>query len=401
MALYIQHGHGKSDKIETALDDGTIGGVIFGARNEKPDRLEAYVNKIRENFDGCELLLDPQFYVSTLNPPNDRYLPEYPYYSESRTASDFGGARRTRQYVKDTLDFQVALGFDRLVSPTIIFNSFSNRWHQIALNLADASLEHHASLTNPPPLLLSFVFTEEALAAGEEVNGFLDTVTQEDWDMDGFYLVVARSADGYSQRFESQYLARLLYMVHALGHINGLRVVCGYSDFVGIPLRAVGADVFATCWSQSLRQFRRKSFVKQRAGGGQARVRYSSGPLCNSILLSELQSIYEAGRLDDVLSDVFLDNMISNSPQPTEGGWTTPISQQHHWQTLHSLDARLSGRVRIDLENTVRWLRDADGLYLLLEAAGVQFDRNAGRDHLMEWVRAIAEFQRMAGFASS
>jgi len=190
-------------------------------------------------------------------------------------------------------------------------------------------------------------------------------------------------------------------MVHALGHINGLRVVCGYSDFVGIPLRAAGADVFATCWSQSLRQFRQKSFIKRKSGGQRARERYSSGPLFNSIMLSDLQSVFEVGRLDDVLSNVPLDDMFSNSPQPLDSGWTTPLSQQHHWQTLQSLDARLSGNVRRDLRDTVKSLRDADGLYRLLEAAGVQFERNAGRDHLMEWVRGIAEFQRMAGFAAS
>lgn len=391
MALYIQHGHGKSDKITTALDDGTIGGVVFGARNEKPEKLEAYLDEIREGYDGCELLLDPQFYVSALTPPNDRYLPEYPYYAAGLTASDFTRVRDIRRYARKTLDYQVDLGLDSLVSPTVIFDSFSDRWHQIALNLADASLERRDKLTDPPPLLLSFVFKEEALAATEEVNRFLDTVTQDDWNMDGFYLIVARSEKSYNQRFEPSRLAQYLYVVYVLGQVNGLRVVCGYTDFVGIPLRAVGADVFATGWNHSLRQFHRSNFIKRRPGGQPALVRYSSSPLFNSILLSELRNI-DVGHLGEVLSDV---------ADPVSAGWTMPISQQHHWRTLHTLDASLSGRVRPDLRNTVQHLRDADGLYTLLEAAAVQFGQNTGREHLMQWVRAIDEFQRMAGLASS
>ena len=397
MALYIQHGHGKSDKITTALDDGSIGGVVFGARNEKPDNLRAYVSEIQESYDGCELLLDPQFYVSTLNPPNDRYLPEYPYYEAGRTVSDFTGLRRIRQYASQTLDYQVGLGLDSVVSPTVIFDSFSDRWHQIALNLADASLECHGDLTDPPPLLLSFVFEERVLSDADNVNRFLDAVTQDDWNMDGFYLIVARSEKSYNQRFEPSRLAQYLYVVYVLGQINGLRVVCGYTDFVGIPLRAVGAHAFATGWNQSLRQLHQSNFIKRETRGRPARVRCSSSPLFNSILLSELQDIYEVGHLGDVLLGVRLDSQITGAPDPLSAGWTTPLSQQQHWQTLHALDEGLSGNVSNDLRNTVQQLRDANGLYTLLEAAGVQFDRITGREHLREWVRAIDEFKRMAG----
>jgi hypothetical protein len=400
MAVYIQHGHGKSNKITTALDDGTVGGVIFGARNEKPENLREYVAQIRGDYKDCELFFDPQFYVSTLAPANDRYLPEYPFYKPGRSASDFTGVRRVRQYAEDTLMFQVDLGVSALLSPTIIFDSFSDRWHQIALNLADASLEYHAGLTDPPPLLLSFVFAEGALAAAGEVNRFLDGVTQDEWHAEGFYFIVDRREKTYNQRFEPSLLAQYLYLVYVLGQLNGLRVVCGYTDFVGIPLRAAGAEAFSTGWDQTPRQFHRSNFLKRPPGGQQARERYSASPLFSSILLNELQDIFEVGRLDEVLSGVPLDNLIASASSPQDAGWTRAVSQQHHWQTLGAMDGRLSGRVRSDLSDTVKWLRDADGLYKQLEAEGVQFDRNSGRDHIEGWLKGIGEFQRMAGITS-
>ena len=97
MALFVQHGHGKAEKITTALDDGSVEGVIFGARNEQPKKLEAYIDRLRNDYGNCELLLDPQFYVSTLVPANDRYLPEYAYYDAGRTASNFTSSRRLRE----------------------------------------------------------------------------------------------------------------------------------------------------------------------------------------------------------------------------------------------------------------------------------------------------------------
>ncbi len=400
MALYIQHGHGKSDKITAALDDGAIDGVIFGARNEKPDKLRVYIKELRNVSEDCVLLLDPQFYVSTLNPPNDRYLPEYPYYSPGRTATSFTSGRSVRRYVKETLDCQVELGVDRLVSPTVIFDLFSDRWHQIALNLADASLEYHAGLSDPPPLLLSFVFAEEALAGINDINRFLDTITQDNWDMEGFYFIVGRNDPSYNQCFDSERLANFLYLVYALGQINGLRVICGYTDFVGILLRAAGAEAFATGWSQSLRQFDQRSFISRKSGGQPARERYSSSPLLNSVLLTELQTVYEVGYLTNVLSGVPLDDAITSAADPLASDWTRALSQQQHWQTLAVLDETLSGRVRNDLREIVRRLENASGLYAILQGGSVQFGRYTDGRHLPEWVEAIQTFRRMAGFAS-
>ncbi len=401
MAIFVQHGHGKSDKIDIALADGTVQGVIFGARNEKPENLRTYIQKLRAEQPDCELLFDPQFYVSTLVPPKDRYLREYEYYSAGRTANDFTSSRRIRKYAKQTLDRQVDFGLNALISPTVIFDSFGDRWYQIALNLADASLEYHSTLDQPPPLLLSFAVTEGALSDTDDVHRFLDTVTQDEWSMDGFYFLIARSDNTYNQRFETQRLANLLYAVYVLGRINGLRVVSGYTDFVGIPLRAAGADVFATGWSQSLRRSCRKFFVEQGTRGQPPRERYSSRPLFNSIFLGELQDTYDAGYPGKALSNVPLDVHITQATAPQASDWTTGLSQRHHWQTLHAMDQELTGRVKDDLRITSANLQDAYSLYTYLEAAGVQFDRNNGKDHLKEWGRAIKEFQRMAGFSGS
>jgi hypothetical protein len=141
MSLFIQHGHGKGNKITEALSAGSADGVVFSARNEKPENLDSCIAEMRETGD-CEILFDPQFYVSTLLPPNDRYLPEYyPYYQAGRTAADFIGASKLQRYAKLTLDFELDRGLDRLISPTVLVHGFSDRWSQVALTLADATVE--------------------------------------------------------------------------------------------------------------------------------------------------------------------------------------------------------------------------------------------------------------------
>jgi hypothetical protein len=389
MALFAQHGHGKSDKIDKALERGAIDGVVFGARSEKRENIEACVEAVREK--NGQILFDPQFHVSAIAPANDRHLPEYPYYRAARTAADFVGTKKLESYVKDTLNFERALQPDRLLSPTVVFESFGSSWYQNALNLADASLDFHAGMSDAPPLLLSFIIGEQALGSRVEVEAFLDQVTS--WEnVFGLYVVISREERSYSQTFEPERLANALYMSHVLGHINGLEVVNGYSDFCGLFHRAVGSAAFATGWSQGLRQFHKRSFTKQKSGGQQPRLRYTSLPLLNSILLSELQQIYEIGRLGDALSGVSLDTVITMAESP-EDDWNQPISELQHWECLHLMDGDVSGDVQANVSGMKEKIIDAKELYVSLEEDGIVFGSQPRSNHLDQWAEAISRLR--------
>lgn len=394
MALFAQHGHGKSDKITEALETGSIQGVIFGARNESPSNLASYVQQLRADYQ-VPLLFDPQFYVCTLRPPNDRYLTDYPYYRPGRTAADFVRASRLSEYAEQTLRFQHELEFSRLISPTVLFDTFNDRWYQVSLNIADASVERHADLDDPSPLLLSFAFSEEALSSQEDLDSFLDQVTS--WEVHGVYLLVARDETTYSQRFEDERLSRLLYLIHVLGSINGFEVIVGYADFCGVLMRAAGASAFATGWSHTLRHFHRRSFVRRPPGGQPARLRYSSKPLFNSILLSELEQINDIGSTEIVLSEVPLDEVITSARSPEASDWNQRISELHHWQTLNSIDSAVSGDAPTDLDRLTQELEQAMESYASLRSEGVVFERNSQDDHLAEWSAAINSFRGMLG----
>jgi hypothetical protein len=187
-------------------------------------------------------------------------------------------------------------------------------------------------------------------------------------------------------------------MVHVLGDRNGYEVVCGYSDFVGIPLSAAGATAIAAGWYQSLRQFHEKAFLKRKAGGQPARLRYSSRALLNTVMLSELESVFEAGYLNEALSGVGLDSVITSATSPEDSGWSTQISERHHWQTLSAMLDDITGNPRADVEAVVETVRQADGFYTLLKGAGVPFERNTDGQHLAEWLRGLQSFQRDIGW---
>jgi hypothetical protein len=71
-----------------------------------------------------------------------------------------------------------------------MFDDFRDPWSQIALSLAQASIDHRASMRRPAPLLISLVFSETALTSADKLDEFLDVVSL--WDVEGFYIIVRR-----------------------------------------------------------------------------------------------------------------------------------------------------------------------------------------------------------------
>ena len=146
--LLAQCGYGKSEKVQKGLRDGSVEGVILSPRDESQEHLVEFSHQIRNEFKNALILFDPQFYAATLADPRNGKLLEYRYYSDNRRLSRTQfGARHVSKYAKDCLDFQHSeLGtVDYLISPSVVFEDFQDSWSQVALNLADASLDYHST----------------------------------------------------------------------------------------------------------------------------------------------------------------------------------------------------------------------------------------------------------------
>jgi hypothetical protein len=392
MKLYAQHGYAKSDKIDRALQERGVDGVVFGPNNERPEALRDCVVRYAEFSPSPDLLIDPQLYVSLLSNPKEGNLPLYDYYVSNLTLRDFT-PRKIDEVVRKVLDFQHALPVTRLVAPTIILESFTNRSAQVAQFLAQSSMDYHDSLKSAAPLLLSFVFHETALASQDQVDEFLDTVSL--YEARGFYLVVARPVGAYQQIFEWERMACWMLILYSLGIRNRFEVLCGYTDFLGFPASAVGASAAATGWFNSLRQFDVKRFLPS-TGGRAPKERYSSGPLLNSIFLQELDNCYDADMLDEVLTGTKYDRIFAKD-RPTAHDWPPDISTLHHWVTLKRLFKLAEKKnIRESIVAVEEAIAGAEILYGKLRRQGVQFDPTTGPSHLREWSQAITTFRALA-----
>jgi len=221
MTLLAQHGWGKSDKITAALNDESISGLIVSPRDETPGNAKSLIESIASDHPSSTRLFDPLFHAGMITSANDGKLSEYDYYKANLTRRDFIGTAKYAGYAGDTLGFQYDLRVSSIVSPTIEVINFGDSSAQIALQLADASAEHHAGRADDRPLLISFLINENALGSRDDLDAFLDAVTL--LDAGGFYIDEPRELDTQSPGRAGP-LSR--FDVHGLHHACDQSIRC-------------------------------------------------------------------------------------------------------------------------------------------------------------------------------
>ena len=397
MSIYAQHGWGKSDKIIRGISDNSISGIIWSPRDEEPESLSLAINEHKTRASNAIMIIDPQFYATTITNARSGKLPNYTYYPNSLlTRANFNNPQNIQDYAKNAIDYQLTLGVDRIVSPTICFEDFQDQWSQIALMMANAAINYHASISNIPPLLVSFVLSETALSSTPGLEDFLDGVSV--LETQGMYLIIVRSSQPYPTSLEPNRLENFLYLVYTLAHVNQFEVICGYSDLESVILHAVGVNATGCGWYSNLRQFSFDRFLPA-SGGQPPRPRYTSLPLLNSILTEELDSINYIGQLSSVLSGSIYDGAFSNQPTPSIVAWPLDVSTLHHWFVLQQAVSRvLSGTsVSQRLDICVDMIGQAEVRYQQLMRSGVAFETPSSNRNLRNCMTAISGFRSRVG----
>ncbi|WP_301171080.1 hypothetical protein [Brevibacillus nitrificans] len=398
MTLFAQHGYGKSTKIERGIQQGLLSGVILSPKDESEPNLRSYVQSLRSDFPHIEVMLDPQFYHVPIPNANVRNLPSYAnLYPGPLPLSSFRG-RQIQTYVNDVLNYQDQLGTSYLVSPSIIVNSFSDREAQVVLNLAQEAIDlHKQNNYNQSDLLISLTIHETAFTNTAQMDSFLNEISI--LDAKGFYLIIVRNTSDYNQLFDNNTaLVNILTFIYSLSEINEFRVIMGYSDFLGLLYLSVGAYSIATGWHNSLRKFTMKRILPS-TGGRQPRPRYSSAPLLNSILLSELDSAFQqTSVMAQIMSGTTYDNNINSAPNPLSAVWDKDTGQMEHWAAINSAITNIiSGKPTVTdkLDSLEQAIIRAQGLYSILHSRYVPLETNSNSDHLTIWNTAIADFRAL------
>ena len=393
MSLLIQHGYGKSDKIDIALRDGFASGLILGAKDHKFDQVSEYLADIKLAHPDALILLDPQLHAMTIQDAKLRYLVDYPHF---RNISDLSypslvNSKKVRELAGDCVSSQDLIALSGVVTPTISLDRLDNKWAGVAYALATETIASAEEKCPDKPVFVSFVISEQTLQGVDELNDFLDIVSQ--FECDGFYIVINRYGKDYQQDSAPETLSKQMYIAHVLSEINGFQVHFGYCDLISPLILAAGGTTCASGWYQSLRQFSMGRFEPS-SGGRRPRPRYTSKALLTSIFLNpELDQIANVNMLGSVLTGSNYDAMLNITTPSSASNWKDQTSSLHHLQTLGMIHDEITSQSDQDAKlNRIEQLID-QGISIRdqLKNGGVPITMT----HLDSWSQALAEFRTL------
>ncbi len=269
MKLFAQHGYGKSDKIESGLEEGLIDGVIFEARYLHPDKAKDEIGCLQEIDETVELMIDPEYYASAvIDSPNAQlgYLEDWGYFSPLRIIEFVTNPTRVDKIVHSSLDIQEDVGATTLIAPSVyISQSLDSMESALALSFLRKAVS--ASEKRSKKVLSTLSLNRDALLNSKQLIEFVDALTGMSKRPSGVYLTVGvNSSSGNNglpspEIFDLKVLAAWMYLNYALS-INGIRVINGFSDLLSPFLGVAGGDAGATGWWSNLQCFSIDRYIR-------------------------------------------------------------------------------------------------------------------------------------------
>lgn len=383
-SFWVQHGYGKSDKIERLYQAGLLGGVLLSPADEEPPALQATL----ESTPDVEVLLDPQTYVYSIPGGTARchnaHGLDIPNLNWGMPASE------VEALVRGVIAANDRLGVTDLIAPTCVQRSLNDVWTSLALQMARTTLD---VVGGQRRVFVSSVIEESALANWEDVANWLDVATG--LDADGFYVVVDRVGQGsYPSMWNASHLTNLLRLVYSLSQLNEYEVLAGYSDIEGILQIAAGASGSAAGWFYSLRSFSDSKWQPS-SGGRQPNPRaFAVGLLTTLLGVGEGENVARSELGAEAYPDEGVRTALSNNPE----GWSLTESWSYHLGALALVvnDVAQQNPISARLDAVETRLRDAHGRLVTLENQGVPFS-GSYRQRLETFRSALDAFRTLEG----
>lgn len=360
MTFWIQHGYGKSNKISYLSDAGVLtGGVILSPGDEDLGALSTTVAALRE--DALRVLLDPQFYIYSIQGASARCHPDNGIAFEG--VSWFVSPGEMEAHIEAIYDLNRRLSLVELIAPGPYVASFGDVWAPISLQY----LRAFNDAVGEGAVFASVVAEDIAFADWETTTRWLDALTTI--DCHGIYLIVGHSGRTYPFAWEPDHLANVLRVIYVLCELNQYEVVWGYSDVGGLLGLAAGASGLATGWYHSLRFWTPQKW-KPQTGGRQANPRVFLVPL-----LSPLEARGEAtSTANSALGEeAFADAELLHRFRQDDPAWGITDTWYQHMEALATEANRVSAedsvldRIRLVDDR----LREAERLIDRLGDSGV------------------------------
>jgi hypothetical protein len=334
VSFWLQHGHGKGDRITQLAGRGALDGVILSPAHEGAVALARTADEVRRA--GISVVLDPQTYVYSITGASASEHADH--------GLEFPAIRWSIDPASIESHVQAALGANEtlgttgpFIAPSVLQRGFGDLWTVLALQYARVA----ERLAAGRETYASLVVEDAALGDWGRIEEWLDVATT--LQVAGFYVVVARDATTYPTAWEGQRVANLMRLTYRLSELNGYRILLGYADFDGLCVVAAGAAGIASGWHYSLRLFRSDRWVP----GG-----FGRNPIPRVTSRTLLTPIAARGETEQLLRSALANAVIPEANIRTflaggVGRWTNAHAHMHHLLEISAAVRQLDGTASV------------------------------------------------------
>lgn len=329
--FFIQHGHGKADKLERLSSKRGVSGVILSPANEDLTSLAATADLSRRH--GLTVLADPQSYIYTPDPRGAaRHHPdhdlEFLNMHWSQSAEELIDQLERVRLMNRNLGH-----VGPIIAPGPYQATLAGHWFGPALQYARSS----SSAFGQPNTLATIALDETQLESWEDLQEWLDLLTT--LPVRGFYLLVNRNRPIYPfTPWTVDSLRNLLRVIYTLSELNDYELVWGYADTDGLLGLAVGASAFASGWTYGLRYFSIAKWTETRTGGSAPVARVTLPRLWSPLRKNEAEELYNS----ELREQIFGPALRSEFSERTFDSWRIPEAQLQHLESLAGRGHRLT-----------------------------------------------------------
>lgn len=398
MKLYAQHGHAPSDKINRAIEENFIDGVILSPRYLTPDSTKQLAEELRHIEKDVDILVDPEFYATRyMGTPNAqlRYLEEWPHFIYHRRNELLVGTNTIDQLLRNAYEVQMEIGCTQLIAPNIfIANSFDSIEAAIAISFINRTKPIANELGINVPVYATVAVCRDAIVDRNNYINFLNAITALDISPDGLYsLIGAGPTDERVGTIRSEILTRdviagWMLLNYSLS-LNGMEVVNGFSDILTPFLGAAGGYSGATGWWSNLQVFSMGRYIRSSGGGQLPLVRYLSKKLLNRITVNEREAFVRV--IPDIMNGLSTDALYEGrQPNRTEEALQV-------WQAITSMiDDVVSDNFSESLARLQKCITSAENCYNELQTFGFSEGFEANIEYLQSLKDSLSAFEQLA-----
>lgn len=389
--LLAQHGAAKGKKIETAITNEYLSGVVFSPREESFSSLNNYFDS-STFLSGENTFLDPQLYYSTFEGNIFKHLEDGISYPAKITRRDW---RKKTSELMDYLDTHAensAIISDALITPGFFIQNLD--WHfDYSIDIYEYCYENYGFEKYYLSLLVSNNFFHSKSDVDEMLEDIQDNIDHKD----GVYFTVCYdNSDEKNYEFiDSQNLANILYFVYSLKKA-GFDIIIGYSFLNAILFAMLDCEYVASGWFNNTRKFISERF-EEISKMGRRKKRYTSLPLFTYITFENLNIIAENTYIDFLLSGCDIDEYMYDN----QDSISFVDLEQQYWQALSVFFEKLnsystiSEKIAFVLSEIIQAKELYNKILSSFAADKIIYDKiKTNMKHLDSWIMGIEIFKK-------